>query len=116
MPTVTITETLDGQTVAAAPGDRITVRLPENPTTGFRWHCPAAPQCLTPESDSFEPVRGAQVGGGGTRVLSYRALRAGTDLLCLVLWRAWEGESSIARRFEVTIAIRAADSAAAERP
>lgn len=103
--------------MAVAPGDFILLRLPENPTTGFRWYWQAASrEFVALESDSFEPLGGEQIGAGGTRVLSYRALRPGTESLRLVLWRDWEGESSITRRFQVVLEIRGAGSQPVQQP
>jgi inhibitor of cysteine peptidase len=103
--TVTISETQDGKTVVAAADDEISIRLPENPATGYRWHAVASPRLLSIESDSFEPAKGSGIGGSGTRVFRYRSFGSGSDPLRFVLWREWEGEKSIIQQFQVTIEI-----------
>ena len=44
-----------------------------------------------------------RVGGGGQRVFVFEAKRSGSAHLLLKLRREWEGDKSIASRFEVTI-------------
>ncbi|WP_311258274.1 protease inhibitor I42 family protein [Microbacterium sp. WCS2018Hpa-9] len=57
-------------------GDEIAVTLPENPTTGYRWH--SHPSGLDLVDDQFFLRDDAAVGEGGTRRLVYRAHDAGT--------------------------------------
>ncbi len=105
MSTVTISESQEGKTVVAAPGDAISIRLPENPTTGFRWHVATPPRFLSIEKDWFEPAADAQIGGAGTHVFLYRSIGSGSDPLRLVLRREWEPEESVIRQFQVTVAV-----------
>jgi predicted secreted protein len=54
----------------------------------------------------YAPSPQTAVGGGGQRSWTFIAHKAGTDTLQLKLWRAWEGEASITRRFTVTLHVR----------
>ncbi|MFJ2504067.1 ImmA/IrrE family metallo-endopeptidase [Microbacterium sp. NPDC087592] len=56
-------------------GDEIAVTLPENPTTGYRWH--SHPSGLDLVDDQFLLREDAAVGEGGTRRLVYQAHEAG---------------------------------------
>jgi len=69
-------------------GDVITVRLPENPTTGYRWQ-PEPDDALKLVDDRFE---GAELprGASGERVLVLEAARAGSARLHLAKRRSWE--------------------------
>lgn len=74
---------------AARIGDDVTVALPENPTTGYRWQPEIDATALQQTDDRYggptEP-RGA----GGTRRLTFRVLRSGPVHLRLVKRRPWE--------------------------
>ena len=87
-------------------GDTLVVRLAETPSSGFRWAVEGSlPAPLISTSDTFLPSPDSAVGGGGIRELSFRASAAGSCELRLVLWRQWEGESSITNRFSVRVSI-----------
>jgi predicted secreted protein len=89
--------------VEVGAGTVLTVRLPEQPTTGYRWAIESAGG-LEPGGDRVEP--GGAIGGAGTRELLFRATRQGTHELRLKLWREWEGEASVIDRFAVTIVVK----------
>ena len=108
---VTLTEASNGQAIEVRKGDRIDLTLHENATTGFRWQVvrsdglveePAADQESLPRVPEEHP----QVGAGGTRVFRFRARTPGRGRLELKLWRDFEGEPSVSKRFgsDVTIA------------
>jgi inhibitor of cysteine peptidase len=105
---VTLTQADNGKTVEVAPGDVVVVRLPENPTTGYRWaqHASTEP-VLAPREGDFTPAAGAGVGGGGRKTFRFAATGAGDVHLQLKLWREWEGDPSVAERFQATIRVRA---------
>src|SRR5258706_7930322 len=85
----------DGQTVPLKLGDTITIRLPENPTTGFRWELqPLDANVLTLADDGYESG-GSLPGAGGVRVLRLQAVNPGKHDVVLRLRRAWENASPI---------------------
>lgn len=98
---MTLSEQDNGRTVELGAGDVVTVRLKENPTTGYRWAIENA-GALESIGDDFEGGGGA-IGAGGTRVLQFRASRAGSHELRMKNWQEWEGDSSSTERFDVTI-------------
>ena len=54
-----------GRAVEVAPGTAVRLRLPENPTTGYRWVMTMMPaSCLEIGSDSFERPADAAPGAG----------------------------------------------------
>ena len=93
----------NGQTVDVGVGDMITVRLSENPTTGYRWAVVAA-EGLEQVESSFE--KGKAVGAGGARIFQFRASQPGSHALRLKHWREWEGEISALTRFEARIVVK----------
>lgn len=98
-----LSEQDSGRTVEVAEGDSVTIRLKENPTTGYRWAVETSGGLEWVEDD-FE-LGGPAVGAAGTRVLLFRATRPGSHTLRLKNWREWEGESSVTDRFEANIVV-----------
>lgn len=93
-----------GRTVEVKAQSVVTVRLDENPSTGYRWSVETA-EGLEMAGDSFERA-GDAFGAGGVRVFQFRASEAGSHRLSLRKWRDWEGESSIIDRFYAIIVVK----------
>ena len=87
-------------------GARVTVRLAETPTTGYRWQADDDPG-LRLVDDRFE---GAEVprGAGGVRVLDFEAVRSGPARLRLAKRRAW-GETEPVEEYLVDLEVQPAD-------
>jgi len=75
----------DSTIVRVTPGEPITLELPENPGTGFRWHILGIPSCLTVDADDFIAPGATPPGGGGLRRWAFRADRAGSGTLRIQL-------------------------------
>jgi len=105
---VTLTAADDGATVEVRVGDAVVARLPENPTTGFTWGIGDRNDNVLPlKASEYAPQPGAGVGGGGERIFTFTAGRAGTTRLALKLWREWEGDASVSKRLTFTIHVGA---------
>ena len=94
-----------GQTFEVSTGDELVLRLPENPTTGYRWRVSQSDSGdLEQTGDSFAPGSDPAVpGAGGARVLSFAASRAGTVILSLVLQRPWEASATTTKQITVVV-------------
>jgi inhibitor of cysteine peptidase len=92
-----------GQAVTVAPGDRLEIRLEENPTTGFRWYIEDDKNgVLILEDDAFtRPPSGAS-GAGGTRDLVFKVAKQGQSMLRASYRRSWETQKPQAT-FELTV-------------
>jgi inhibitor of cysteine peptidase len=65
MTEILIGEGHNGASISAKAGDVLLIKLPENPTTGFRWNVTEAdPRLLQLQADDFVADRGAGTGGG----------------------------------------------------
>jgi len=107
MSAITLTEADNGKVIDVSQGDTITIQLPENPTTGFRWAVDKLDdQVVAMGQDDYAAATGGGIGGGGTHRFTLKAARSGTAQLRLKLWREWEGDASIRNRFDVTIRVR----------
>jgi inhibitor of cysteine peptidase len=91
-------KTDSGTTCELEVGENFEIRLPENPTTGYTWAAVKIPEgLLRPESESFEAETADPriVGRGGTKVMVFKALKAGSGELELRLRRPWEKDAFI---------------------
>jgi inhibitor of cysteine peptidase len=99
----------DGATVGIRVGETLSVRLPENATTGYRWVAdgidPRILAVLPGEASYLDEA----VGSGGEAIFRARAVAAGECDLELVNRRPWEGEDSGIRSFRVHVTVRAGD-------
>jgi inhibitor of cysteine peptidase len=86
-----VTEEQNNATVTVHKGSTITVRLQENPTTGFTWNLSVSPGLLV-VSDSYIPsdTTGKLIGSGGTHVWDISAQSAGAQTVTGVYMRPWE--------------------------
>ena len=75
-------------------GDLTTVRLPESPTTGYRWQPDFDVAALRLVDDRSEGASSAR-GAGGDRVLVFEAVRPGPAKLRLEKKRSWESGDPI---------------------
>jgi uncharacterized protein (TIGR03086 family) len=73
-------------------GESVVVALPENPTTGYRWHADVDEAALQPIDDGYDGPAGLR-GASGVRRLAFTALRAGPTRLRLVKRRSWEAKA-----------------------
>jgi inhibitor of cysteine peptidase len=97
----------DGRTLDTRPGTVIVVELPENPTTGFRWSLRSRVEpVLAQRSDTFVPPTGMRPGAGGSRRFEFAAALPGSAAIVLWNWREWEGEGSVAKRYQVTVTVK----------
>lgn len=78
-------------------GDTVELRLPETPTTGYRWrlHMPAELAVVADE----HVVGGSTPGAGGERRIAFDVTSAGTHEVRVELTRAWEQEPGRALTF-----------------
>jgi len=82
--------------------DTLTIRLSENPTTGFRWEI-AVGDGLTIVSNDFARGSSGAPGAGGTRTIVIRAERAGDWAVKATQRRAGEADAAQRRcNFTVT--------------
>jgi predicted secreted protein len=104
---LTLTETDAGKTFVAHTGDQITIQLAANATTGFAWAIDKTDTTvLALQRETYTPYPGGAIGSGGTAVFIFRAQHPGTVHLQLKYWRSWEGDSSIVKRYDVTIQVQ----------
>ena len=102
MSTITLTQADNHETSEAKVGDNIELNLPQTPG-GYRWSLDedGAP-VLTSAGSNFSNASHA-VGSGGEESFKFKAAKSGHTKIALKLWREFEGEKSITKRFSVKI-------------
>ena len=103
---VSLTELDDGKTIGARMGDRIELRLRENASTGHRWSFEELDEAVLEASEGEFAGPTQAVGSGGEVRWILHARAPGTAPVKLKLWRRWEGDRSVQKRFAVTLKIR----------
>jgi inhibitor of cysteine peptidase len=84
----------------------ITVRLAENPTTGFQWNLTTTPG-LRIVKDEYIPsnTSGSVVGSGGTHVWDISTEMPGQQEIHAVYKRSWEPTTGNESTFSMTIVV-----------
>jgi inhibitor of cysteine peptidase len=79
-----------GKSVRLSIGEVLTIRLPENPMTGYRWQATQMPEpILDAEPPIFVPTS-ELAGASGWRIFRFRGVQVGKSRLALNLVRGWE--------------------------
>jgi len=101
-----VNERQNTATVCVNQGDIITVKLPENPTTGFLWNLSVTPG-LHVMNRIFVPsdTTGRLIGSGGTRVWDISAIAAGEQKIQAIYKRSWEPANGTEMAFAMTIVV-----------
>jgi inhibitor of cysteine peptidase len=104
---VELTEADNGKIIELSRGERLSLRLGENPTTGYRWALSKNdPEILASSGDQYTQAGDGGIGGGGHRAFTFEARKEGRASLEFKHWREWEGERSVTQRFALTVQVR----------
>lgn len=98
----------NGGTVTLSPGTYATVRLDENPSTGYVWNV-STTDGLTIVGDLFTENETGLVGAGGTHEWFFRTADGGRETFSAVYKRPWENATSTDDRF--ILAVNVSDTA-----
>jgi inhibitor of cysteine peptidase len=101
--TLELTVTDTGTTRSVRVGEQATLRLPENPTTGYRWQADYDPTRLRLVDDRFDGAPSPR-GAGGERVLTFEAVLDGQTTLRLAKRRTW-GDGEATEVFNVELGV-----------
>jgi inhibitor of cysteine peptidase len=101
-----VTEEQNGATVNVNTGAIITVKLQENPTTGFSWNLTTTPG-LQVMNDTYKPMytTGKMVGSGGTHIWDISAVATGEQKIKAVYMRSWEPTTTNETTFSMTVVV-----------
>jgi inhibitor of cysteine peptidase len=86
-------------------GEELSIRLPENPTTGYRWSVnPDSLAGVLTLLDSSYESGGSGVGAGGVHTFRFAAGAVGTAQVTLSLARPWESAAP-AEQYSVAVTV-----------
>ena len=101
-----VTEEQNGATVNVNTGAIITVKLQENPTTGYSWNLTTT-SGLQIINGTYKPTytTGKMVGSGGTHIWDISAVSTGEQKIKGVYMRSWEPTSGNETSFSMTVVV-----------
>jgi inhibitor of cysteine peptidase len=110
-PPVVVTDAQAGTTLELAKRQRLTIRLPANPSTGYSWEETAPPQAAVlkagrPAEFESAPNPTRMVGVGGTTVFHYTATGPGQTQLRFEYRRPWEKGVPPVQTVQYTVSVR----------
>ena len=87
-------------------GDKITVKLCSNPTTGFKWDYEMTVEDVLKEEDyDFEEPGGDVVGAAGVEVWTFEAAEKGTTEVQMEYSQPWEGGMKGEWTYSMTVTV-----------
>jgi inhibitor of cysteine peptidase len=102
-----LTEADAGRTVDLHAGDRLSISLGGNPTTGYSWELAAVDkQVLAPLGKLGYAASSEAVGAGGVFAFEFEAVAEGQTALRLVYRRPWEKRRRPAQTFAVNVMVK----------
>jgi inhibitor of cysteine peptidase len=101
------TEEQNGATVYMNKSSTITLKLQENPTTGYSWNLTVTPG-LTVTNDTYIPsdTSGTMVGSGGMHIWEMTASATGNQAMEGIYKRPWEPVYGNETTFNMTIIVQ----------
>src|SRR3954467_15716513 len=100
---VQINKDQNGGAVEVVLSESFELQLPENRTTGYRWHLRSSGEpVLEVQDDSFQTAAGPP-GAGGVRRWRFRAGQEGTADLEIDYQRSWEKRAAETFRLRVRV-------------
>ena len=102
---VRVTEADNGKKIELHVGDKMTVELQGNPTTGYTWKEESKEEpLLTPLVEEYA-TSSTLCGAGGTFSFTATAVLKGESHLHFVYLRPWETDSAPEKTFDITLSI-----------
>ena len=87
-------------------GDKITITLCSNRTTGFQWGYKTTVENVIKEEDhDFQEPKGNVVGAAGKEVWTFEAVGKGTTEIQMEYSRPWEGGEQAEWTYTVTVTV-----------
>lgn len=104
-PTMQLDQRADGQEFRLGLGHQLELVLPENPTTGYRWHLrETGSPALALVQDRLDRT-GGRPGQGGSRHWVFKAVQSGNAAIRAVYRRAGESEDAAPRSFRIVVIV-----------
>ena len=98
-----LTEADNGHAVDLHVGEAVSVTLPENATTGYRWAIDRLDPDIVEANEARPRYPSGQVGSGGEVTFAFKRTAPGSGEVLLKHWRHFEGDASVTKRFRVRL-------------
>jgi len=98
-----------GRTLDLKIGEKFSIKLPENPSTGYGWRILIVPQgqmIVSQVADQFARSQSNVLGADGERVFQYQATNSGEVEIYGVESRPWESSSAVQPSVKYRIVVR----------
>lgn len=95
----------NGGNLTCKKGDQIILTLPENPTTGFKWHIIGLEgiKLINDQFDLNNRPEKELLGAGGTRKFKFEFVGPQKASLYLMYFQEWEGKESSSDSFRLSV-------------
>lgn len=104
---VVATEAQNGSTVSVNAPANITLKLAENPTTGYSWNLTLTPGLvLVNDTYMSSDKTGTLMGAGGTHTWEITAEKTGTQKIQGIYMRPWEPVTGNETTFVMTVIVQ----------
>lgn len=103
-----VVESQDECPLRLSVGQPLTLTLPSNPSTGYRWRVEnAGAEVLTPLGPEVysNSEAGGMVGSAGQSTWRFRARQAGEGRLLLVYQQPWDTQAAPAESFDCQVSV-----------
>ena len=98
---------MDNTDISVSAGQSFTIKLEENPTTGYQWSIDNSDESIVKlDEDNYQQEPGTEdmTGSGGYRLLTFKALKQGNAVITLVYERSFEENSAVQTlEFKITV-------------
>ncbi len=84
-------------------GDNFTVRLDENPTTGYAWSIETSDGLVVLSDKYIPPQDEGLIGAGNVHVWEIQAVETGTQQINGIYKRSWENVTGDEQKYELTV-------------
>lgn len=108
----TYTGSDNGKAITVKSGETFTVKLDENPTTGYSWNMTVG-DGLKIINDRYVANKTGLVGSGGYHIWTIQATKPGTYKVAGVYKRPWEPLTGGEQKYSLSVSITAAGSGSA---
>jgi inhibitor of cysteine peptidase len=99
-----VTEAQNNATVNLGLNNTLTLKLNENPTTGYQWNLTTSPG-LVVTADNYLPTAPQLTGSGGTHIWDMKAVQTGTQTIKAIYMRSWEPVTGNETTFSMTVIV-----------
>ncbi|HTY90276.1 MAG TPA: protease inhibitor I42 family protein [Methanocella sp.] len=102
----TYTASDSGKTIYVNSGDAFTVKLDENPSTGYSWNLTVG-DGLKVINDDYVSASTGLIGSGGYHIWTIQATKAGTYKVQGIYKRPWEPLTGSEKKYSLTVKVTA---------